>query len=444
MTCRRVLTLAYHYPPVGGAGVQRMAQLSRRLPELGWAQTVITGPGDPASRWRPRDETLEADEGAPLVVRMPGPEPGHDARWEGRRERWLRMPSTWRRWWAANVVELAQKHGAAADVVHASLAPYSTAESAVAVARLLGRPLVLDLEDPWALDEMLVYPTALHRRAEERRMRNILAAADVVVMNTPEARDRVCDAFPSLSPERVVAIPNAYDPLDLAPRPPRPPDGRFLIVHTGSLHTEMGQRHRGAGAIARMLGGAVDGVDFLPRSHVFLIEAVQRLLEEQPDLAGRLEIHLAGVFTEADRAVAARCPAVRLHEFLPHDEALTLLASADLLFCPMHDLPAGRRAGLVPQKTYEYLATGRPILGAVPDGDARDLLAASGVARLCRPADVEGLLDGLRAEIALWRAGAAPRSVAREVLEHCAADRMAAQIGGVYASLGGPVPAARV
>ena len=65
MTSRRVLTLAYHYPPVGGAGVQRMAQLSRRLPELGWAQTVITGPGDPASRWRPRDETLEAAEVSP-------------------------------------------------------------------------------------------------------------------------------------------------------------------------------------------------------------------------------------------------------------------------------------------------------------------------------------------------------------------------------------------
>ena len=69
-----------------------------------------------------------------------------------------------------------------------------------------------------------------------------------------------------------------------------------------------------------------------------------------------------------------------LRDFIPHAGTIELMRSADLLFLPMHDLPPGRRAGLVPQKTYEYLAARRPILAAVPDGDARDLLEASGVA----------------------------------------------------------------
>jgi hypothetical protein len=64
------------------------------------------------------------------------------------------------------------------------------------------------------------------------------------------------------------------------------------------------------------------------------------------------------------------------------------MMAADLLFLPMHDLRAGGRAGLVPGKTYEYLASGRPILAAVPDGDARDILAEAGGARICSPSDV--------------------------------------------------------
>ena len=53
----------------------------------------------------------------------------------------------------------------------------------------------------------------------------------------------------------------------------------------------------------------------------------------------------------------------------------------------MHELPPGRRASIVPYKTYEYLAARRPVLAAVPDGDVRDLLAPMAHVSLCRPSD---------------------------------------------------------
>ena len=426
----RVLTLAYHFPPVGGAGVMRMKQLARRLPARGWEQVVITGPGTPDSHWRPRDEPGAAEA---RVLRMTGPEPPHDVRWEARMERWLRVRSRWRRWWAASVVELAGSLDGEVDLVHASVAPYSTAESAVAVARRLRRPLVLDLEDPWALDEMLVYTTALHRALERRRMGRVLRAADVVVMNTPEARRRVLEAFPGLPADRVVAIRNAFDPDDFdGIAAPAADPGVLRIVHTGSLHTAAGLDHRAAGRLRRLRGGAVPGVDFLTRSHVFLLDAIERVVASDPSLAGRIEVHLAGVFTPQDRAVAERHPFVRLHEFVPHRETVPLLRSADLLFLPMHDLPAGRRAGLVPQKTYEYLAAGPPILAAVPDGDARDLLAASGVARLCRPADTAALAAAVAAEARRKLASEPWPQADPAVVASCSADRLADELVAVY------------
>ena len=69
----------------------------------------------------------------------------------------------------------------------------------------------------------------------------------------------------------------------------------------------------------------------------------------------------------------------------------------------MQDLPLGVRAGLVPGKAYEYLGSGRPILGAVPDGDARDLLIDAGNAFVCRPADVTALAEIVDTRITEWR-----------------------------------------
>jgi hypothetical protein len=155
-------------------------------------------------------------------------------------------------------------------------------------------------------------------------------------------------------------------------------------------------------------------------------------------------VHLAGVFTAEDREVAARFSFVRLQEFLPHAETIALMRSADLLFLPLYDIPPGRRAGIVPQKTYEYIASGRPILAAVPDGDARDLLEASGAATVCRPSDRGAMCVSLLSDIAAWTAGIPARRPRPEVVEWCSSHRLTADVASVYdAVLAGVPPGTR-
>jgi hypothetical protein len=67
------------------------------------------------------------------------------------------------------------------------------------------------------------------------------------------------------------------------------------------------------------------------------------------------------------------------------------------LFLPMQALPSGERARIVPGKTYEYLAARTPILAAVPEGDARDFVLASGLGDVCEPDDVDAMVASLRA-----------------------------------------------
>ena len=65
---------------------------------------------------------------------------------------------------SAAEVERAVEAGAGAEgigLVYASMSPYESADAAARLARRLGVPWVADLRDPWALDEMLVFPTGL-------------------------------------------------------------------------------------------------------------------------------------------------------------------------------------------------------------------------------------------------------------------------------------------
>jgi hypothetical protein len=405
---RRLLFLAYHFPPLGGGGVQRSVKFVRHLPHLGYLPVVVTGPGGATDRWTPSDATMAEEIGDAVEVhRVPGPEPPL-ARpgWAGRLDRVLDRRSAYARWWVEGATDVGRRVAGRVDLVFGELIPYMTSEAAERLSAELGVPWVADLQDPWALDEMWLYPSTFHRRRDEARMRRILGTAGAIIMNTPEATERVRRRFPELAPRLAPAITNGFDADDFrGPEPARDPS-RFRIAHTGYLYTQAGYDLRRSRRRRRLLGGMpYPDVDFLPRSHVFLLEAVERVIAKEPELRHVIQVDLAGVTSPVDREIAERAGLCRLHGYLPHRETVELLRAADLLFLPMHDLPPGIRAGLVPGKAYDYLGARRPILAAVPDGDARDFLAAAGNARLCRPADVSCLAGAIREEIERWRNG---------------------------------------
>lgn len=387
---RRVALLAYYFPPLGGAGVQRAETFARHLPASGWEPVVVTGPGETGGRWAPRDESLGAGLGDLEVVRVPGPEP---SRGGGRATRWLRARSPWARWWQEGAATaIANLRGV--ELVLATLSPFEGAAAAAEGARRLGVPWVADLRDPWALDEMFVYPSGVHRAAELRQMGRLLESAAAIVMNTAEARAALIRTFPALEPRVSAHVPNGFEPEELQVAPEPRSDPAFRIVHTGYLHTELASSPL-RGAARRLLGGAINGVEVGARSHFHLVAAIDALRRDEPQLGDRIEVHLAGVTSETDLAAANR-PYINWRGYLSHAESIALLRSADALFLPMHDLPPGRRARIIPGKTYEYLAAGPPILAAVPDGDARDLLARAGNALLCRPRDEAALAAAIR------------------------------------------------
>jgi glycosyltransferase involved in cell wall biosynthesis len=273
-------------------------------------------------------------------------------------------------------------------------------------------------------------------------MRRLLRTAAAIVTTTPEAARRIGDAFPELSDRPIVSIPNGFSAEAFATTPPARSDGQFRIVHTGSLHTDLGRRQREITPVRRLLGGGATATDLLARSHVYLLEAVERLVARDACLADVIEVHFAGVLSPADELEARRLSQSRLHGHLGHAESVELMQTADLLFLPMQKMPHGMRATIVPGKTYEYLAAGPAILAAVPEGDARDILVDAGTARICEPDDVDGMADAIAAEVASWRAGRSGPRVAAPILAPFERRAVAASYAELLASVVPPRTAA--
>ncbi len=426
---KRVLFISYFFPPTGGAGVQRSVKFVRYLPELGYEPVVLTGPGSTMSRWSPTDATLATEIPPEVeVIRIEAPEPAASRPWRARGERWLRLTTPFAQWWSQNVEGLGSRTRKI-DLIYASMSPFETTVPAARLAQRLGVPWVADLRDPWALDEMMVYPTALHRKLELARMQRELSTAAHIIMNTPEAAARL-RMLKRFSTSAVSTIPNGYDAIDFAVAAPLREDTAFRIVHSGYLHTQLGREHHRRRRLRRATGGSAD-VDILTRSVVYLSHAIEKLRREYPGEFDDIELHLVGVTSDAD-VDATRGRGVVYHGYLPHDRSIEMLRSADLLFLPMQNLPPGERATIVPGKTYEYLAADRPILAAVPDGDAHDLLASSPLAQVCRPDDVAGMADAVRSAIRAKTIRESPAGTNSELVRPYERRQLTADLAAVF------------
>lgn len=403
----KILFVAYYFPPLGGGPVQRPQKFIQFLPSEGFLPLVVAGPELGGADYPSGvDATLmTAIPSNVPVYRVEGPVPRPETKMRRRLVRWLALRSSFSTWWIQSATEVACRAAKEASLIFATMAPFESAEVASEVSRRLGIPWVADLRDPWALDEMQRYPTLLHRKLEMAKMEKSLSSASLIVMNTPEATVALKRAFPRFRNKKVLTITNGFDREDFANDVERKRDSRFRIVHSGGMWTGSALHLRGRW-FCRLLGGVRRGLDLWTRSHVILLQAIERWCSERPEVRKHLEIVFGGKASQEDRAVAEHSKLADLILFtgyLPHLESVQLIRTADLLFLPMQNLPAGKRATIVPGKTYEYMASGRPILAAVPHGDARDFLSQCGTGLICRPDDVSGMIRILDHVYEAWQ-----------------------------------------
>jgi glycosyltransferase involved in cell wall biosynthesis len=229
-------------------------------------------------------------------------------------------------------------------------------------------PWVADFRDPWIVNDPMPR-VQMRQRWELFWERRVLKRTDVIVANAPRARAMFQKAYPHVA-DRVVSVPNGYDPEMFTPLSDHRPGSVLHILHAGQLYA------------GRDPGPLLDALrDLPPNTPAFRV-----------DFLGRTK-YRDGL--DLDEEVRRRHleATVRGIGQLGYHESIQAMCEADILL--LLD-SAGRKIG-VPAKVYEYLGAGRPILAlGEPDGDLAAVLADSGVPhRIASPNDSAAIRSAL-------------------------------------------------
>ena len=398
---RRVLVLAYYFPPLGGSGVQRVAKLAKYLPGAGWQPTVVTArPGryfafDAGLADEVRaagvevvaTPTLDPTRGGQGAATMPS---GARAGLLARLSAWAFVPDN-KVGWAPFALAAAGRmhHARPFDAVYATAPPYTGLLVGARLARRWGVPLVVDLRDDWLGNPRHVYPTRLHRRLHAALEGRVFGAAASIHVISDAMREAVAARHPALA-DRVRIVPQGFDPEDFPPRPPPPvpdADAVFRIVYTGVFYDAQ-RPDVFLAALARFA-----------RAHPDARVAADFYGLVPPDFAALVAAHgLGGIAT--------------YHGYAPHADVARHLADASMLW-----LTIGERAGadgISTGKLYDYFGARRPILGLVPpSGTAAAALRRYGAgtgdspaAHIVAPTDTDGAAAAMAAVWTAWLRGA--------------------------------------
>ncbi len=419
---RRVLLLAYYYPPSVDAGAKRALGFARFLPAHGWEVEVLTvRDGNyavvrdaPAATDQP--STLRVDErrfpwapGRPAGRAESSVASERSPWWRRAAQRlvreWLYVPDAWCGFHGPALAEARRRHREAPfDAVLTTSSPYTLLRTGAALAGD-GLPWVADLRDLW-LDNHFGYPhRGLRRRLDTALERRWLGRADRVVTVTDGLADQLRARHPAAA---VSVVTNGFldAPGEVTARAAvaRAPSETFRIVYTGKIY-------EGPGSSAEPL-----------------FRALARLRETAPAAFGRVRVD---IFGRTDSAFSARVEehslsdVVRDHGLVSRERAMAEQREADALLC----LLAPDQSQVATTKLFDYLAAWRPVLLLGPtDGTAAAILRSTGGGAAFERDDIDAISEWLRAAVD----GVAEDPASR-------ADRLPAVLGYGYARLAGDV-----
>ena len=413
---KRVLVLAYFFPPLGGGGCQRTLKLVRYLEPLGWSSSVITTKDE--DYWILDPSLLEEVPNSTEVTRVGGLTSlrllrllGRGGRGastiqekQGTRDRaafrslrtlqsWVLVPDGYLPWArAAERAALRRLASGGIDAVWTTSSPESAHLAGLAVKRRHPRiPWVADFRDPWVGRVTYAPPTPWHAARHEALERAVVSEADRVTVVSEPMADLYRARYRDLPAERFEVLENGVDSDDwkradaLAARAPSSGGesvagdaGKFVVLHAGQL------AHR-------------------PSART-LLDAARRVVEADPAARGELRLRFLGGNEElaaSDWTRRGLTGIVEIAPSKPHLEAMAAMRRAQLLVLLGH---GGDADGLLyTGKIYEYLTSGRPVIGLVDSGPAASLLSRVEAGPVLGSTDADGAAAAISERLAAWR-----------------------------------------
>ncbi len=396
---RRILLLAYMFPPIIDAGGFRPLAFARYLPEFGWEPIVLTRPDSGSLPLDPSQlDTL------PRCVKVERvPEGFADAwhrhfqsrlKWARPLEALLNRPPGWfaeavawraarrdpqKRWeisWMQPAIDMGMKliERDRPDVILASAPPFETLKAGWTLHQQTGVPLVADFRDPWTYG-VFWNPSSPRARSDMEWEARVVGRAAKTLVVTPSMQRRMAEQYPAQA-NRVELVMNGYE--DLRSSDASPPTDRFVLSYVGSIMER--------------------------RFPAVLFEALRRLRSKHPDTAADVRVQFIGP-NQCDYSLPDRIRDEGLSEMVAylgpfgHDKCRELMRESHVL---LHIETEADYA--VSSKLFEYFSANRPILGIVPTGsDDEWFLQQSGSGANAGVQDPDAIAAAVRSRWQDWK-----------------------------------------
>ncbi len=373
---KKVLVVAYFFPPMGGGGVQRTVKFVKYLRDFGYEPVVLTvksgqhtvfdaslsrdipkgvriirtnyfglffGGSEAKSKERLSSLTKKSDEVAQKTFSWKSllRAPYHFV------ERMFLVPDIqtfWRGSAYRKAIKVLRKEHF--DLIYSTSSPYTSHLIARDLHRETKIPWVADFRDHWTLGPMYQPASFVHQWIDRSYERSILREASGVVFNTERNQKDIDQFFPEIY-RKACAIHNGFDSED--------------IHETAYYHED---------EIKCFFPASFYGKVNSPEKFLKALEIVSKKVPN-------ISLSIAGDIDATNRHMIESSPLygknIFLQGWIAHSEVtkFTTAATFLLLFVP----PLTRAASWVPQKLYEYLASGRPIFALAPkNGEATEII----------------------------------------------------------------------
>ncbi len=366
---RRILVVSHYFPPEAGAPQARLSALAAAWAAGGDEVTVLTGmPNHPTGvlppEYRGAIRCRERRDGYRVVRTWLYATPN-----QGVARKTLSHLS-----FMVSSVLLGGRASGQADTVVVSSPTFFSIGSAWLLARLKRARLVIEVRDLWPaiFVELGVLTNRRLIGLLERLELAAYAAADQVVVVSDGFRANLIGR--GVPAGKVHTIRNGVSLSRFRPDSPGREEARARL---GARPGDCLVLYAGTHGISHALPGVADAAALL---------------------AGQA-VHVAFVGDGSDKPRLERRVAqlgldnVTLAPAVPPDQVPGLLAAADICLVPLRDVPLF--ATFIPSKMFEYLAAGKPVVGAVT-GESAQILREAGAA-VVPPEDSQALAGAISA-----------------------------------------------
>jgi glycosyltransferase involved in cell wall biosynthesis len=376
-TKKKVLAIAYNFPPNSSSGSIRVSKLVNHMPALGWDLHVLTphekyfsDGGENGQKLlaniSPEVNIIRTDyvslfdkvtglkKKAPKQAPPAGPA-GNAAPAKSKKRSPLQgvkdfitdlvsLPDKQVGWYPyalAAAKELMDKNKV--DVIYASGKPWISFFVGYRLKKIYHVPLVIEFRDPWTSNPWDIPKSPLLERLQNYMEKFIMKRVDHIIANTEESGQDMVDRK-LVKKDKIEVITGGYDNRDFEKiKVSSEPNQKLTFTHVGTFYKN--------------------------RNPYPFLKAVQELIQEKNVDPEKIKVHFIGrnMVQEDNLRQIVRSPEIEPvlenESWVEHEQAIRYLHESDVLLLIQPDTKLQ-----IPAKLYEYIVTGKSIL-ALSQGD---------------------------------------------------------------------------